>query len=141
MPISKCVPCFTRSTSPCVTIRTTAREYHQKYHCFCHLSLASLSPPTRSRFGTQRIKQGEERWSRASRAALEPSDVTEKFEVQQCHTEADTEKNSLPTPASSTSYTSMYIYKGFAWAPAFAGAYASSRAGQYFDKLSCSCPT
>ena len=31
-------------------------------------------------------------------------------------------------------------YKGSAWAPAFAGAHASGRAGQHFDNLRCSCP-
>ena len=31
-------------------------------------------------------------------------------------------------------------YKGSAWAPAFAGAHASGRAGQHFDHLRCSCP-
>ena len=30
--------------------------------------------------------------------------------------------------------------KGSAWAPAFAGAHASGRAGQHFDNLRCSCP-
>ena len=35
----------------------------------------------------------------------------------------------------------LYVYyKSSAWAPAFAGAHASGRAGQYFDKLSYSCP-
>ena len=32
--------------------------------------------------------------------------------------------------------TILNIYKGSAWAPAFAGAHASGRAGQHFDKLS-----
>ena len=32
------------------------------------------------------------------------------------------------------------IYKSSAWAPAFAGAHASGRAGQHFDNLRCSCP-
>ena len=34
----------------------------------------------------------------------------------------------------------IYIYKGSAWAPAFAGAHASGRARQHFDHLRCSCP-
>ena len=34
----------------------------------------------------------------------------------------------------------LIAYKGSAWAPAFAGAHDSGRAGQHFDNLRCSCP-
>ena len=37
-------------------------------------------------------------------------------------------------------YYFLQIYKGSAWAPAFAGAHESGRAGQHFDNLRCSCP-
>ena len=36
--------------------------------------------------------------------------------------------------------TGLEQYKGSAWAPPFAGAHASGRAGHHFDHLRCSCP-
>ena len=44
--------------------------------------------------------------------------------------------NTIYLYACTINYT---LYKGSAWAPAFAGAHASGRAGQHFDNLTCSC--
>ena len=51
--------------------------YRPKYKKIAHLSLVSLSARTRSRPGTERIRQGEGRLSRPPKTALERSDWTE----------------------------------------------------------------
>ena len=75
---------------------------------FSNFSRFSLSPHTRSRRGANRIRQGEGCWSRPSKTALERSDLTEKFQFREPHTEAETKK----TPGQSLSYQkheSFYI--------------------------------
>ena len=57
-----------------------------------HFSLASISPHPRSRRGADLTSQGEGRWSRSSKTALERSDVTEKFQFRESHTETETKK-------------------------------------------------
>ena len=76
-----------------------------------YFSLVSLSVYPRSRRGAERIRQGEERWSRPPKTALERSDLTEKFQFQESHTEVDPKKlltKSLP-PEKKSSHT---IYMG-----------------------------
>ena len=63
-----------------------------KIYFLVHFSLVSLSPHTRSRPGAERIRQGEGRWGRPSKTALERSDLIEKFEVREFHTKAETKK-------------------------------------------------
>ena len=68
--------------------------YRPKYNNFLHFSLVSLSPHPRSRRGAERIRQGEGRWSRPPKTALERSDLTEKIQFRESYTEAETKKNS-----------------------------------------------
>ena len=63
-----------------------------KIHPFAHFSLVSLSVHPRLRQGAERIVQGEGRWSRPPKTALERSDLTEKLQFRESHTEAETKK-------------------------------------------------
>ena len=54
-----------------------ARAYTAQSTKKMHFSLVSLSVYPRSRRGAARIRQDEERWSRPSKTALEPSYLTE----------------------------------------------------------------
>ena len=74
-----------------------------------HFSLVSLSPHTRLRPGTERIRQGEGRWSRPSKGAVERSDLTKKFEVRKSHAEAETKKARCQS-LSSQIRTSLYKF-------------------------------
>ena len=84
-----------------VKIQPKARDYLLKIHHFCSFSLVSLSPNPRSRRGSERIRQDEGRWSRPPKTALERSDLTEKFQFRESHTEAETRKtpNQIPVPS------------------------------------------
>ena len=57
---------------------------------FARFSLVALSIHPRSRRGAERTGQGEGRWSRPPKTALERSDLTEKFQFRESHTEAET---------------------------------------------------
>ena len=63
-----------------------------KIHFFARFSLISLSIHPRSRRGAERLRQGEGRWSRPQKTALERSDFTEKFQFRASHTKAETKK-------------------------------------------------
>ena len=54
--------------------------------------LVSLSLHPRSSRGAERIRQDKGRWSRPSKTALERSNLTEKFQFQESHAEAETKK-------------------------------------------------
>ena len=105
-----------------------------KIHFFAHFSLVSLSLHPRSRRGAERIRQGEGRWSRPPKTALERSDLTNKSQFRESHTKAETKKlvtKSLSPQKEKSS--SIYRYKGSTWVPANAGTHAPGRAGQHFD--------
>ena len=76
-----------------VKIQPKARNYLVEIQHFCNFSLVSLSPHPRSCRGSERIRQGEGRWSRPPKTALEPSDLTEKFQSRESHTEAEPKKS------------------------------------------------
>ena len=59
-----------------------------KIQNFARFSLVSISIHPRSRRGAERIRQGEGRRSRPSDTALERSDLSEKFQFRESHTEA-----------------------------------------------------
>ena len=66
---------------------------------FARFSLVSLSIHPRSL--QERIGQGEGRWSRPAKTTLERSDLTEKFQFRESHTEAETKKvlTKIPVPS------------------------------------------
>ena len=76
---------------------------------FCNVSLVSLSVYPRSRRGAEWIRQGKVRWSLLPKTALERSDLTEKFQFLEFHTEAETEKL-LTKFLSPKKKESFYIY-------------------------------
>ena len=122
-----------------VKMQPKVRDYLIKIQNFSNFSLVSLSLHPRSRRGAERIRQGKGRWSRPPKTALERSDLSGKFQFRESRTEVETKKtpDQIPVPSKEES---LYINKGSAWAPAFASAHTSGRAGQHFDKLRCSCP-
>ena len=78
---------------------------------FARLSLVSLNIHPRSRRGVERIGQGEGRWSRPPKTALERRDLTEKFQFGKSHTEAETkETNSLTSPSPQKTRLIVYMY-------------------------------
>ena len=81
----------------------------KKQH-FCNFSLVSLSVYPRSHRGAERIRQGEGRWSFPPKTALERSDLTEKFQFRESHTEAETKKNSWPNYCPLKRKQPFYIY-------------------------------
>ena len=81
-----------------VKIQPKAREYLLNIQPFCNFSLVSFSPHPRSRRGAEQIRQGEGRWSRPPKTALERSHLTEKFPFREYHTEAETKKNPNKKP-------------------------------------------
>ena len=74
-------------------------EYRSK-HKTSHFTRIALILHPRLRRGSERIRQGEGRWSRPPKTALERSDVTEKFQFRESHTEAETKKtpDQIPVP-------------------------------------------
>ena len=54
-----------------------------------------------------------------------------EFQFRESHTEAESIKT--PDRIRKKNNDHISIYKGSAWAPAFAGTHAPSRAGQHFD--------
>ena len=96
-------------------VQPKSHEFLLKMQIFRNFSLVSLGIRPRSRRGAERIRQGEGRLGGPPKTALE-----RRFAG------ADAEP--------------FLKNKGSAWAPAFAGAHASGRAGQHFDNLRCSCP-
>ena len=89
------LPSLSLSTSPHIKIRRITGEYCSRKR-IVRFSLVSLSIHPRSLRGAERIRQGERRWSRPPKTALERSDLTEKFQFRASHTEAETKKNSRP---------------------------------------------
>ena len=88
-----------------------ARAYTAQNIFFSHLPLVSLSPHPRSRRGAERIRQGEGRWSRPPKTALERSNLTVKFQFRESHTEAETKKtpDQIPVPLKKKNhYICMY---------------------------------
>ena len=77
----------------------------QKFEPF---SLVSLSIHPCSRRGAERIRQGEGRWSRPPQTALERSDLTEKFQFQASHTEAETNKS--PDRKKKNDHIYVYVF-------------------------------
>ena len=75
-------------------------EYRSKHKKTSHFTRVALILHPRSRRGSERIRQGEGRWSRPPKTALERSDVTEKFQFRESHTKAETKKtpDQIPVP-------------------------------------------
>ena len=67
---------------------------------FCNFSLVSLGIHPHSRRCAERTRQGEGRWSRPPKAALERNDSTEKFQFRESHAKAETKKKLLAKPLS-----------------------------------------
>ena len=88
--------------------KNTSGVCRPKYIFCSHFSLVSLSIRPRSPQAAERIRQGERRWSRPPKTALERSDLTEKFQFRQSHTEAETEKTPAQIPVPSKK-KSLYI--------------------------------
>ena len=103
------VSCFIRSSSADVKIQPKAREYLFKIRHFNNFPLVSLSPHPGSRRGAERVRQGEARWIRLPKTALERSDLTEKFQFRESHTEAETEKTPGQIPVLSKARIVMYV--------------------------------
>ena len=80
-----------------------------KIQNFAHFSHVSLGIYPRSRRGAERIMKGEGCWSRAPKTALERSDLTEKFQFRESHTETET-KQSLLTKSPSPRRKGSYIF-------------------------------
>ena len=59
--------------------KNSSGVYRPKCTFFSYFALFSLSSHPRSRRGAKRIRQGERRWSRPPKTALERSDLTEKL--------------------------------------------------------------
>ena len=87
-----------------------ARAYTVQKTIFDHFSLVCLSPHPRSCRGAERIRQGEGRWSRPSKTALERSDLMEKFQFRESHTEAETTKSPHQIPVRSKTRITLFIY-------------------------------
>ena len=77
MPIWKCYPFFIRSSSTYAKIQESLGRIPPKIQKKTHFSLVSLSIYQRLRRGAERIRQGERRWSRLPKKALEGSYLTE----------------------------------------------------------------
>ena len=75
-----------------VKIQPKARYFLVKIQHCSNFSLVSLSPHPRSCRGAEPIRQSEERWSRPPKTAIERSDLAEKFQFRESHTEAETNK-------------------------------------------------
>ena len=92
---------FFRSSSAYAKIQEWLGRIPPKVHFFGHFSIVPLSPHPHSRRGLERIRQGEGRWTRPSKTALERSDffATEKFPVSTMpYRGRDGKKNSWPIP-------------------------------------------
>ena len=76
-----------------------------KIHFFARFSLVSHGIHPRSRRGAERIRQGEGRWSRPPKTALEQSDLTEKFQFsfKPCRRQAKQTLESMPPQNSNVS--------------------------------------
>ena len=73
-----------------IKIRSITEEYRFKNFFFARVSLVPLSIHPRSRRCAEQMGQGEGRWSRPLNTAFERSDLTEKFQFRDSHTEAET---------------------------------------------------
>ena len=78
-----------------VKVQPKPRDYLLKIQQVCNFSLVSLSIYPRSRQGVERIGQGEGRWSLPPKTALERSELTEKFQFREPHTDAEATKTPL----------------------------------------------
>ena len=87
-----------------------------KIQSFARFSLVSLSIHPLSRRGAERIRQGEGRWSRPPKTALERSDLTEKIQFRASHTEAKTRKT---LDRIKKRRMIMHIYKIILWCQGF----------------------
>ena len=76
---------------------------------FLQLLACLVSPHPRSHRGSERIRPGEGRWSRPPKTVLERSDLTEKFQFRESHTEAETKKLLTKSP-SPQKKKSLYKY-------------------------------
>ena len=103
------VPSFILSTSSYIKIKTMPLEERSKLKKTAHFSLVSLSPRPRARRGAARIRQGEGHWSRPPKTALEQSDLTEKLQFRESHTEPETiiTADQIPVPSKNES---LYIH-------------------------------
>ena len=81
--------------------------YRPKYKKKTHFSLVSFSVYTRSRRGAERIREGEGRWSRPPKTALERSDLTENSSSENPIPTSRRKKNSLPNKKENND---IYIY-------------------------------
>ena len=92
---------------------------------FCNFSLVSLGTRPRSRRCAERTKQGEGRWSRPPKTALERSYVRPRIPVPRI---AYFGRDKKLLTKYLTPKKDFIVYKGSAWA------------GQHFYNLRCSCP-
>ena len=104
MPIWKCCPLIFSFICQDPII---ARAYTAQNSTKMHFSLVSLGVYPRSRQGAERIRQGEGRWSLPSKTALERSDLTEKSQFRESHTESETKQ----TPERIPSQKKYHIYQ------------------------------
>ena len=100
--------CFRSSSAYICQGPKTPRAYTVQKPNVASFSLVSLSPHTRSRPGAERIRQGEGRLSRPPKPAVHQSDLTEKFQFRESHTEAETIK--LLTKSLSPQKKNIHIY-------------------------------
>ena len=75
-----------------VKIQLKSQDYLIQIQYFCNFSFVSLSIHPPSRQGAERITQGQGRWSRPLKTALERRDWTEKFQFRASRTEAGTKE-------------------------------------------------
>ena len=103
-----------------------------RHAVFCKFSLVSLGIRPRSRRYAERTQQGEGRWSRPPKAALERSYSTENSSSAN-RILNPRQKQKVLTKSLKPKNGFIHIYKGSAWVPANAGTHASGRAGLHFE--------
>ena len=92
-------------------IQEIARAYTAQTTKKAHFSRVSLSVYPRSRRGAERMRQGEERWSRPPKTALERSYLTEKSSSENRILRPRRKETPDRIPRRMTIYVCIYIYK------------------------------
>ena len=103
-----------------VKTQLKAREYLFKIQHFSNFMLVSLSRHPRSCRSGEPIRQGGGHWSRPPKPALERSDLTEKFQFWESHTEAEAKKSPDQISVLSTKRIVVYRHKDRAAPPSAA---------------------
>ena len=108
-----CCPLLIRSRSTKYNMprsKNSSDVYRPKYKKKAHSSLVLLSVYPRSRRGAERIRQGEERWSRPLKTALERSYLTENSSSESRILRPRRKKLLTESPPKRISYISLYFY-------------------------------